>query len=324
MSAAYGIRTPRASCWLAAVCLTFVWAATALAAQAPSPFDLVPRLDEAGRRAALGLPPDEDAAAPPGNPFDIVRDGDAGRAAGGARAVTQPGTLAEARRERLPGLGARARRGTFDAVLALGLLLLFSITFVLQGGVLRRMGEAAFNENRLSRLLREQRRSGFYLWAFLGALAVATYAYAAVRELRPEWLTGRWSALDGFMLATLALSLAKLGALGLLKAAFPLARPVGRYQLLILIWLAGMGLASFPLFILVAFGPAGLAEVLAYAALPLLAVALALRSLSAVGAAGRGIARYPLHFLLYLCALEIGPLLVLYRAVSSGLVPGST
>ena len=290
-------------------------------AQASSPFELIPRLEPEQRRAALGS--DVDSVSDGGvgaNPFDIVREGGPGA---GAPAVRRPSTLSEVRRERLPGVVGGAKRQTFDAVLALGLLLLYAITLFLQRGVLRRMLDAAFNANRLERLLREQQRQGFFLWAFLGSLSVAAYAYASVRHLHPEWLDGRWTALDGFMLAVLALTLAKLGALEVLKAAFPLDGPLGRYQLLILVWLAGGGLLAFPLLVLVSFGPAPLATVLARALLPLVAAALLLRSLAAVSAAGGIALRYPLHFLLYLCALEIGPLLVLYRAVSRGLSPGT-
>ena len=296
-------------------------------AQGPSPFDLIPRLDPSDQRAALGLPDTSNAARAPVNPLDIVRDGRGG--AGGDRgvsgpAVRRPSTLGEVRRDRVPGVGRGASRTTFDAVLTFGLLVLLSVTFLLQGGVLRRMLAAAFNPNRLARLLREQQRSGFLVWAFLGALTVAAYAYASLRYLHPEWLSGRWMALDAFMLTVIALTLLKLGALELLKVAFPLDKPLGRYQMLILVFLAGAGLLAFPLLVLVNFAPAGLAEVLAHAALPLLGVALALRSLSAAATAGPLLAKYPLHFLLYLCALEIGPLLILYRVVASGLVPGST
>ena len=252
-----------------------------------------------------------------GSPFDIVRDG------GGRRGRQRPATLGDVRRERLPGGVGAARRQTFDAVLCLGLLILFSVTLLLQRGVLVRMLGAAFNENRLSRLLREQQRQGFLLWAFLGTLSLAAYAYAAVRHLHPEWLDGRWSSLDGFMLVALALTGLKLGALELLRAAFPLDKPVARYQMLILIWLAGLGLLAFPLLVLVSFGPAWLAGGLAQALLPLVAAALLLRSLSAVSASGGIVMKYPLQFLLYLCALEIGPLLVLYRALTWGLVNGA-
>lgn len=288
--------------------------------QGPSPFDLVPRLPEDQRRVALATPADTArGGAAAGSPFDLVRD-----PAAGAPPLERPGTLGEVRREGSYGLGDAATRGTFDAVLAAGLLILFSVTYLLQGGILRRMLEAAFNENRLARLLREQQRQGFLVWAFLGALAVAAYAYVSVRELRPEWLTGPYNSVDAFMLALIGLTLLKLGALQLLGAAFPLERPLRRYRMLILIFLAGAGLVAFPLMALVSFAPAPVAAVLAKAALPLLAAWLLLRSASGLSVAGGFVGEYPLQFLLYLCALEIGPLLVLYRALWSGLVAGTT
>ncbi len=173
-------------------------------AQAPSPFDLIPRLDEAAQKIALGIVDtvsvdDGGLAVPTVNPFDIIRDG------GRQPTVQRIDPIVAAGLERVPGTAVGAERSTFDTLLVFLLLLLLSVTYFLQGGALRRIFGSVLNQNALSRLLREQQRSSYYVWGFLGALIVSSFAYVSVRELRPGWLSTRWSALDGFILATLVL-----------------------------------------------------------------------------------------------------------------------
>ena len=284
------------------------------AATAPSPFDLIPRLDPGRRAIALGI---VDTSAPDtalvddraGNPFDLVWSGDP---RGPSARPQRPDPILAAGLERVPGVDLGASRGTFDTVLAFILLLLLSTAILFQGQTFRRMLRAAFNQNFLARLMREQQRGGYYLWGALGGLLLAAYLYAAVRQLHPEWLGTRWTALDGFMVAVLGLTLLKLAALEILKAAFPLTRPLETYQLLIVTWLGLLGAVAFPLFVAVSFGPPALATACAYAAAPLVAAGLLARSLAAVAAAGPIVLGQPLHFFMYLCALEIGPLLVVY------------
>ncbi len=284
-------------------------------AQTVSDFDLIPRLDPARQAIALGIVDTTSVdtlvaeAAFVGNPFDIQRQGDPDGE--GARPQLLDPIMA-AGLERVPGVDIGAKRGTFDTVLAFSLLLLLSITFLFKGQALSRMFNAAVNQNYLSRLMREQQRGGYYLWAGLGALVLAAYLYAAVRELRPEWLGVRWTALDGFMVALLGLTILKLAALELLKYAFPLQRPIETYQMLILLWLGILGVITFPLLVMVSFGPPALASVVAWVAAPLVVLALLGRSLAATAYAGTTVMAYPLHFFLYLCALEISPLLVIY------------
>ncbi len=291
-------------------------------AQAPSPFDLIPRLDEAARKVALGIV-DTVSAGEGGlaistvNPFDIIRDGSR------QPTVQRIDPIVAAGLERVPGTAVGAERSTFDTLLVFVLLILLSVTYFSQGGALRRIFEAAFNQNSLSRLLREQQRSSYYVWAALGALVLSSFVYVSVRELRPEWLSTRWSALDGFILVVLGLTLAKLGALQVLRSAFPLDKPVERYQMLILFWLGILGVVTFPLLVLVSFAPEAIAMAVAWTAGPIVAVALLLRSVTAFASAGRLAARYPGHFLLYLCALEIGPLLIVCAWIARRVVPGS-
>ena len=250
------------------------------------------------------------------NPFDLV-----GRSAGGLSdesAVAPPTTsAAEADEPLADGLSrALSTRGRFDALLGLLLLVLLSVSFVLQGSSLRRMYEAALNANLLDRLRRDQRKGGYYLWAFLGAVSGGTFVFAAARALGYVAEDAGWGTLDVFVLATLGVILAKLFALTFLRVAFPLERAVDTYRALILVYAAVLGVASLPLTLLCTFASPGVAAASAYVGLALGALGVALLGLRALAANTREVSAYPLHFLVYLCALEIGPLAVAYKLLT--------
>ena len=325
----------------------------AAAAQTVSPFDLVPRLDSAAA-AASSLPAspgggdvpfapeasaktrdarpraraDRDAEppgatrenagsgsepAPPANPFDLVGRLPNAAPAPAPASETPP---ADAAGEEVADPAAAPPRRTGDVFAVFGLLVLLSATYVVQGGALRKLFAAAANANLLSRLRREQRWGAYGAWALLGAASVGLVVYVSVRELGYLPAGGPLAAAWTFVGGAIALTAARLLALTLLGAVFPLDGSAGGYRALVLAWVAALGVVVFPLAAFVSFAPAGLAGALAYVALAVVALAYALRALRAVGAAARAVVGYPLHFFLYLCALEIGPLAVAYKLLT--------
>lgn len=246
----------------------------------------------------------DDTAARARSPFDLERGG---RSA----AAPPPSAVADEAAPRTASAGRKPiPRSRFDALLCTGLLILFSVTFVAQGGSLRRMWNSAFNANLLTRLQREQRKVGYYWWAFLGAVVLGAFAYAVLRELRPGTVPEGWGVLDAFVLAAVGLTLARLLVLGALAWAFPLAKPLGAYRTLVVVWAGVIGAVLFPALVLVCFAPPAIAVAVCYVGGGAVGVAYLWRGLRALGAAGRYVTGHPGHFLLYFCALEISPLAI--------------
>ena len=300
-------------------------------ARGQSPFDLDrPGVEDARRAPATsaGAPAaaDDERSAPPTPPASPQSDPEAAAAAASTSAAPSPFDLQRgggaAAQPPAPSAGGFAEapaqaaeeggipRSRFDALLCTGLLILFAITFVAQGGALRRMWNSAFNANLLTRLQREQRKVSYYWWAFLGAVVLGAFAFAALRELRPARVPEGWAVLDAFVLAAVGLTLARLLVLGILGLAFPLGKPLGAYRTLVVVWAGVIGAALFPALVLVCFAPPPVATLICYAGLVAVAVAYLWRGLRALGAAGRYVTGHPGHFLLYFCALEISPLAI--------------
>lgn len=275
-------------------------------ARAQSPFDLA---REAPAPAAADAPaaaaPATGAIAPtapavadaPASPFDLRRGG-------GPAAASPPAAVGG---EPAAAPSPPTARSRFDTLLCAGLLILIAVTFVAQGGVLRRMWQAAFNANLLARLQREQRKGGAYWWASLGAVVLGAFAYVSARELWPGLVPEGWRVLDAFVLAALGLTAARLLALAVLGWAFPLGKPLGAYRELVLVWAGVLGVALFPALVLACFAPPAVARAACYAGVAAAGVAYLWRGLRAVAAAGRYATGHPGHFLLYFCALEISP-----------------
>ena len=308
-----------------------VWAVLfqipSLEAQQPSPFDLLPLLDS-GRMQVLLDAQDSALGAVDSsggstyvkrNPFDLIFQSEDAEVKGIAgRGSSRPGPSG-------PGLESPidleavdqtvnvwVRNQTGMAILMLGLLLLVSLTVISQGQVLQKMLSALVNDNFLSRLLREQHKGPYYLWAGLGAVLIAVFVYLALPMIPLEGWEMR-KLLPRTILAMSLITMTKFVGLGLLRATFSgIARPLESYQVLVVLWTGIMGLLLFPLMIFVAFAPGDVAKSCAILGLGLLLILYVLRALRVLGSNLNLLLRYPLHFLLYLCALEISPLLLAF------------
>ncbi len=298
------------------VCL--LWLYSASVAQVGSPFDLQARLDSTIRTENIVSTPAAPEVAQPRarNPFNLDRQPTAQHEQRQPDvASTTPSPPREtADRE---AVAQQTNRGQFDVVTVAVLILLFALTFVLQGNTLEKMWGAIRNDNLLSRLQREQRWGGYLVWAFLGALSTGVFVFVAVRQLYPAAVSDwGWSMLDKFVLFAVGIVVAKLLILSFLRYVFPLADTIDSYRTAIIVWLGILGTTLLPITVFVAFGSPVLAKALAYAGLGLIAIVLLLRALRVIASNSRTLTGYPLHFFLYLCALEIGPLAVAYKLLN--------
>ncbi len=274
--------TWRWASYLAVACLAFGTVQTAFA-QVGSPFDLSPRLDSpATGELAVRTPP--------------------------AGAADVSSTV---ERPRLKV----TNRGRFDFILAFGLVILLTVSFVAQGNALRRMYAALLNDNLLGRLHREQRKGAYKWWGAVGAVMLGSFMFVALRQLRPDTFGYGWATLGAFAASAVGLVALRLLVLGLLGAAFPLGKALDGYRTSTYVWVAVVGVATIPATAVVAFGEAGIANALAHSGLALLGLAYVAYLLRATASASSYILGYPVHFLLYLCALEIGPLAIGYRTL---------
>ncbi len=109
--------------------------------------------------------------------------------------------------------------------------------------------------------------------------------------------------------------LSKHWMLGILRSLFPLEAEVRKYNFLIIIFNCVLGLFLVPFNLLIAFSAkSGMEQLLLVSwMLGLVAIFYAYRSIRAGAIGGKFLSQSPFHFLLYLCAVEIAPVLFLVK-----------
>jgi Domain of unknown function (DUF4271) len=96
---------------------------------------------------------------------------------------------------------------------------------------------------------------------------------------------------------------------------FPVEKEVAKYHFTITIFNLLLGLFLFPLNLLIAWGPPELARSLLYFSLGLIALFYFLQCIRGLGIGAKFLSSAQLHFLAYLCVVEIAPILVLVKLV---------
>lgn len=119
-----------------------------------------------------------------------------------------------------------------------------------------------------------------------------------------------------FTFCLLGVSLAflvKHTILYIVSAVFPIAKEVKLYNFIIITAGILLGLILLPLNIFIAYSPEVLGNLLTYTAFGAIGVVYLVRSLRSLSVASPFLATDQFHFLVYLCAVEIAPLLILTK-----------
>lgn len=276
---------------------------TPLAAQASdNPFELAYRL-----RQPLAIDPAIQA-----NPFELLVRPQAGSP-----------TVAPVPTQRNPlkiRLSLAERYAYFQFGLITGMLLLLALLITFVRGQINKILQAFFSDNWLNQFYREQSARGLtpllllYGFFFLNA---GIFAFLVFRHLGVElpWpLYWQFLVLAGIFAGTFLLKHAILRLIGFV---FPIDKECNRYAFVIVLFAAIIGLVLTPFNLLLAYGPNYLHIYLIYFCLAAVAVLYLLRSLRSLTIANRFLAFHQFHFLLYICTVEIAPVLVGLKIVTN-------
>jgi hypothetical protein len=181
-----------------------------------------------------------------------------------------------------------------------------------------RMGRwfrAMFNDQLSISLLRERQRGNalnYQLWYLFFFANGGIFLFQGLNwwngGLFPgedfRWLLWLAGGLAGFYLFKHAIHWLTAGI-------FPLHRPLQQYGFTITLFNALLGLALFPVNIGMSYAVGPLREVFLYTGCLLLAASLILRLIRGLWIGLPYLTRSPIHFFLYLCAVEVAPVLIL-------------
>ncbi len=171
------------------------------------------------------------------------------------------------------------------------------------------------NEQALAALYRERGgQMSFHYWVIYTLFAVSTgvFCYQVAHHFNVKMN----SALVGLSLCMLGVALITFFRhtfLKIIAAIFPFFKEVNLYIFTITIFHLAMGLLLVPFVVFIAFAPDSMQTIALYAGLGLVGFIYILRSVRGLMIATKQILEYRFHFLLYLCAVEIAPMLILIK-----------
>jgi hypothetical protein len=285
--------------------LPFVLAQNATA----SPFDLIPRIVSPVNPDSLV------AIAVSSNPFDILKTHALNRPQ-----IENKGFRVERQEKRLTAKEKESNYRRFLFVTILVMLIVLTLVVTIFRILIEKIWKAFINDNLLNQLQREQ-GSGLtlayvilYLLFFLNA---GIFSFLAARHFGLTLSDSSMVALFICIGAIAGFFLTKHLILQLISSIFPVGKEAGSYQFTILIFNITLGFFLVPLVLFIAYAPQDMSGYVIKGTFVLLALTYLFLSLRGLFIANRFLAWYKFHFLLYLCTVELAPLLVIIKLVTS-------
>lgn len=270
-----------------------------------NPFDLTPRLPATAPNPESSLA----ATGKSGNPFDIYH----------AATPLESKPKTSVKKER-PSLTSEEKYKTFIFSVTVAALTLLTIFLTMFRPFILRAWRGLLNENMLNQVYRECQNSGafpFYvLYGFFG-LNAGVFLYLLTRHFQIPLPFGHWQSLAVLSGGVWALLAGKLLLLSLVGAVFPAEKEIGFYRFTLIIFGVLLGLMLVFANLLIAYGPSSLTRGAFITTFGILGIAYIFRSLRGLLIANNFLATNKFHFFLYLCSVELAPLLILVKWIQN-------
>ena len=204
-------------------------------------------------------------------------------------------------------------------VLTIILLSLLALLLTVFGSVLSKAYRSFFNSNMLTQVYREQGYRialPYVVWYLHFVLQAGLLLYLTTFHFNIPLTGNSWQDWLLCTLVILSALLIKHLVLYILGAVSRGKKDPRLYSFTILIFYLVAGLALAPVNILVAYLPSGAAQWVISLIWFMMALLLLYRALRGLLLANKYVAFYKFHFLLYLCAIEVAPVLVGVKVIS--------
>jgi hypothetical protein len=203
------------------------------------------------------------------------------------------------------------------------LLIILAGLWLLFGGLLRQCLRATMNDGIMNQLY--TRRSGGELGALWACyvyffLAAGFFIYLLTANIDIGLNYGIWRSWLTYALAMAAVLGLKNMILVLFSFLFPVRKEVSRYVFALMIFAILGGVFIAPINLLVSYAPEEWKTTFLYGGVIGQMTIYGLHLIRGMFIANRLFFSRPVHFLLYICAVELAPLLLIYYYVS-GLLP---
>ena len=195
------------------------------------------------------------------------------------------------------------------------LLLFFTTVISLSRKRLEQIYKAFINDNFLRKVYRSNQVSIslshllLYLFFFFN---LGLFLFLLLPHLDIS-LPPTFTYLIYMVLGVIAVFLIKHLILWIVGSIFPIHKEIGLYAFTIIVFSILLGIVLLPINILVAFAPISIAQLAIYGGLGAILATYGFRSLRGVSIGSKYFLSHSFHFLLYLCAVEILPVIILTK-----------
>lgn len=289
-------------------------ASPAVGQNANNPFELQPRLPDTSADSLNAVPVST-------NPFDIVVQA----ASEKPGATTGPGFYVP--KIKKPKLKSNKEKETeykrFLLVAILSMFVILTLIVTIFRILIQKIWRAFTRDNMMHQLHREQSSGLAVAYSILYVLYFISgglFAFLVARHFGLNISSSNLYSLLICMGAIAGFFIAKHFVLWLVGFVFPVGKEVSSYQFTIMIFNIILGLFLVPVVLIVAYARPSLTGTIIWAAIGLLGLVYLFLALRGLFIGNRFIADNKFHFLLYLCAVELAPLLVIYKiAMTQGI-----
>ena len=274
-------------------------------AQKENPFELLPRVKE---KPIEPQTPEATAAA---NPFDLVEPDK-------KKSALPTPILPIQKEESEKPFG---NNSFLLGIILFGLILMAILVTSLRPFITK-CYRAILNENMLNQIYRE-RETGLFMPYFLLYLMffvqAGTFLFLILKFKTTSFGTSPLVLLIGCILFLALLFFLKHLLLAVVGGIFPIAKETKVYSFTIMVYSIILGVALAPANLMIAYAPSELIYLLIGAALLLIVVLYIVRGFRGLLLANNYLRFHIFHFLLYICIVEIVPVLVLYKMITNQL-----
>jgi hypothetical protein len=269
-----------------------------------NPFDLEHRIGEDA--GTIVAPP----PATSGNPFDKLA---------GTATATAPSKAVKPRPTLNRPLSETGQK-TWVLVMNLVTLLITTLVLTFLRSTYQKTRRALFSDTMLNQLYREREAGqlGLFIIGYVVFFINASlFIWLAARYF--GWLETNypWRVYGLLLLLIAGVFLGKHLLLAILGSVFPIQKVLKQYSFTIMIFAIAIGLLLAPANLLMAYTPDNGKRAVFFIAIALGGLLYAIRSLRGLFMANRYLSSHPFHFLLYICAVEIAPTLLLYKLITA-------
>ena len=274
-----------------------------------NPFDLTPRLS-----AQVGADTLTSVVPVTGNPFDIVPTSPEEQA---VEPVLPPPDAGFSPKP-VVTIDSRFNRVVFITTVAS--LLLLTVLITLFRAQLGRAYRAFLNDNLLNQLQREREGGGglpYYLFYALFMLSAGFFVFLLTEYFEVPVAAAPWRSLLMCVLGIAVFWMGKHLLLTYIRVVFPVEKEVRIYNMTIVVFNLILGIALIIGNGLFAYGPDSLKMPILYLIFAVIAGVYLFMFLRSLFSAGRFLSFHKFHFLLYICTVEIAPVLILVKGLTT-------